>query len=593
MVQQEQAADDSVDAEGPSMVGPVASEFAGVIGRTAGDSTPAMLDEPRPNPGSPNIIYIVLDDAGFADLGCYGAEVETPNIDALAAGGLLYNNFHSKAICSPTRASLLTGRNAHSVGMKELPSGDLGYPHARGRVSASAANVAQLLRQRGYTTLAAGKYHLLPRDQMTATAERTHWPLQKGFDRFYGFLSGWTDQYRPDLVEDNHAIESPDRPDYHFSEDIVDRSIDMLGAGLESDAEKPFFLYLSFGALHAPVQVPKRYIDKYRGAFDAGWDLIREQRYQRQLESGVIPPNTALPPRNPGDSAWVDLTDEERTVYARFMEAYAGFTEHTDDQIGRLLQFLKDNDLWNNTLICLLSDNGGAPEAGPQGNFAHPYRDEMSIHDMYERLDDLGSRDSQPLYQRPWAMASNTPFQYYKLWPFNGGVRTGLIVSWPNEITRPGLRNQFLDVIDITPTVLDIVGIEVPSEFGGVAQMPLHGVTFRPNFDDADRPSDRDTQFFELWGSRSIYHQGWKALAFHTPGTSFDDDLWELYNLNEDYSETTDLAQQHPEKLSELQDLWWSEAERYGALPLLEAPSARSHTYRQILDDAAQRPASR
>ena len=561
--------------------------FEGVVGRTAEDSTPSLLQPVRPPAGSPNVVYIVLDDTGFGDLGCYGSSVSTPNIDSLAKGGLLFNNFQSKAVCSPTRASLLTGRNAHSVGMKELPGGDQGYPHTRGRVPASAANIAQILGRDGYSTFAAGKWHLVPREDMTPAGDRTHWPLQKGFDRFHGFLSGWTDQYRPDLVVDNHAVPVPERTNYHFSEDIVDQAIAMLSGNLDADSEKPFFLYLAFGATHAPIQVPKRYIKRYEGTFDDGWDAVRERRYRRQLELGIIPSGAKLPPRNPGDPAWRDLSETERRVYARFMEAYAGFTEHTDEQIGRLISFLRENGRFDNTLIVLISDNGGAPEAGVKGNFARSYGDPTTVEEMHERLDELGAPGTQPLYPRPWAMASSAPFKYYKLWPFNGGVRTPMIVSWPDRIRRPGLREQFVDVIDITPTVLDYLGIEAPQAFDGVCQMPMHGESMRAAFEDPAAPAPRDTQFFELWGSRGIYHRGWKAVAFHTPGTDFESDRWELYNVETDFTETADLADQHPEKLQELQNLWWSEAEKYGALPQLEAIPMRQRTYNQILSDPA------
>jgi arylsulfatase A-like enzyme len=560
------------------------SSFEGVIGRTAADSKPSKVETGAIPDGSPNIVYIVLDDTGFADLGCYGSEVATPHIDSLAAGGVQYNNFHSKAICSPTRASLLTGRNAHSVGMKELAGDDQGYPHSRGRVSAAAANVAQMLRSRGYSTFAAGKWHLVPRREIKASGDRAHWPLQKGFDRFYGFLSGWTDQYRPDLVEDNRAVERPDKPGYHFSEDIVDKSIEMLTANFDSDADKPFFLDLCFGATHAPIQVPRPYIDKYKGRYQQGWDAIRKERYERQIKLGVIPASTELPPRNPGDPAWADLSDEERAVYARFMAAYAGFTEHTDAQIGRLIEFLKKSGKFENTAIFLLSDNGGAPEAGPEGNFARPYGDRMTVHDMYERLDDLGGENSQPLYQRAWAMASSAPFKYYKLWPYRGGVQTPFIASWPAGIRETGLRTQFVDVIDITPTVLDIVGIDAPTVFDGVCQMPVQGKSIRPTFNDAKAPDPRDTQYFELWGSRSIWHDGWKAIAIHTPGTDFDGDEWELYNVRTDFSESVNLASQYPEKLEELKKLWWAEAAKHGALPLLEAPGGRRRTYNQFFE---------
>lgn len=560
-----------------------APQFQGVIGRTAADSKPAQLETPRPKPGSPNIIYIVLDDTGFSDLHCYGSEIATPHMDALASAGLLYNNFHTKAICSPTRASLLTGRNSHSVGMKELAGDDQGYPHSRGRVSPAAATVAQILQSNGYATFGTGKWHLVPARDMKPSGDRTHWPLQKGFDRWYGFLSGWTDQYKPDLIEDNHALPKPNRPDYHFSVDIVDRSLAMAGEHVASDANKPFFLYLAFGATHAPVQVPRRYIEKYTAVYEKGWDAIREERHRRQLESGLIPPGTKLPPRNPGDPAWTSLSEQERKVYARFMAAYAGFLEHTDEQIGRLVSWLKEKKLFDNTAIFLLSDNGGAPEAGNRGGFQRPYGDNMTVQQMHDRLEELGSPTTQPLYQRPWAMASVAPFKFYKLWPYAGGVQTPLIVSWPAGIPKPGLRKQFVDVIDITPTVLDIAQIQPPAVFAGVCQMPVQGNSIRSTFANPDAPDPRDTQYYELWGSRGIWHKGWKAVGIHKPGTSFDTDRWELYDVTRDFSESNDLARQNPAKLDELKKLWWSEAQKYGALPLLEAPMGRTRTYDQAL----------
>jgi arylsulfatase A-like enzyme len=561
--------------------------FNGVIGRTAADSKPSPLPVAHPRPGSPNIVYIVLDDCGFSDLHCYGSEVATPNIDALAAGGLRYNNFHCKAICSPTRAALLTGRNSHAVGMKELAGEDQGYPHSRGRITPAAATVAQILRANGYSTMGVGKWHLVPGSDMKASGARTHWPLQKGFDRWYGFLSGWTDQYHPDLVEDNHAVERPNKPDYHFSVDIVDHSLKMMGDHVAADAKKPFFLYLAFGATHAPIQVPKRYIDKYVSTFEKGWDQIREERYRRQLKLGVIPPNTELPPRNPGDPAWSSLSAEEHAVYARFMAAFAGFLEHADEQVGRVVSYLKEHNLFDNTAIFLLSDNGGAPEAGTKGGFARPYGDRTTVHEMYQRLDELGTEKTQPLYPRPWAMASDTPFKFYKLWPYRGGVQTPFLVSWPAEVRKTGQRKQFVDVIDITPTVLDIAGIQAPTVFDGVAQIPLQGKSIRATFNDPDSPNPRDTQYFELWGSRGIWHNGWSAIASHRPGTSFDTDRWELYNVETDFAESVNLAAQSPQKVEEMKKLWWSEAAKNGALPLLEAPGGRSRTYDQALEPSA------
>jgi arylsulfatase len=560
-----------------------ANAFAGTIEKTAQDSKASPLNVPKAPRRSPNIIYIVLDDTGFSDLHCFGSEIATPNVDSLAAGGLRYANFHTKAVCSPSRAALLTGRNSHAVGMKELAGPDQGYPHSRGRVTPAAATVAQILRALGYSTMGVGKWHLVPAEAANAAGARADWPLQKGFDRWYGFLGGWTDQYHPDLVEDNHAIERPNRPDYHFSVDIVNQAIKMVGEHAAADAAKPFFLHVAFGATHAPVQVPRQYIDKYVSTFQKGWDQIREDRYKRQLDLGVIPPDTRLPPRNPGDPAWKDLSDEERAVFTRFMADFAGFLEHADEQIGRLLRYLKDNNLFENTAIFLLSDNGGAPEAGLKGGFARPYGDPTPVHEMYRRLDDLGSEKTQPLYQRPWAMASDTPFKFYKLWPYRGGVQTPLVVSWPAEIRNHGVRRQFVDVIDITPTVLDIAGFQAPEVFEGVCQIPIQGKSIRATLNNPASPNPRDTQYFELWGSRGIWHNGWEAIGIHKPGTSFDLDRWELYHADNDFSQSVNLASQYPAKLDELKKLWWSEAARNGALPLLEAPPARQKTYDQAL----------
>ncbi len=345
---------------GQNCSAPAPQTFQGTIGRTAADSKPAPLAAGQAKAGSPNIVYILLDDTGFGDLHCFGSEIATPSIDGLSARGLLYNNFHSKAICSPTRGALLTGRNNHAIGLKQLAGDDEGYPHSRGRVTPAAATAAQILGANGYSTYGAGKWHLVPGADANASGDRSHWPLQKGFHRWYGFQSGWTDQYKPDLIEDNHAIARPTKPGYHFSVDIVDQSIKMLGEHKAADARKPFFLYLAFGATHTPVQVPKAYVDKYAETYKKGWELIREERYRRQLALGVIPPDTKLPPWNPGDSTWESLSDQERAVFARFMAAYAGFLEHTDEQIGRVVQYLKDEALAKFWSSDIHSDSRGA-----------------------------------------------------------------------------------------------------------------------------------------------------------------------------------------------------------------------------------------
>jgi arylsulfatase len=432
--------------------------------------------------------------------------------------------------------------------------------------------------------MGVGKWHLVPDADMKASGPREHWPLQKGFDRWYGFLSGWTDQYHPSLIEDNHAIERPNRPDYHLSVDLVDHAIKMLGDHVAADAGKPFFLHVAFGATHAPIQVPREHIEKYLSVFRKGWDLIREERHRRQLEMGVIPAGTKLPPRNPGDPAWDRLGDEERAVFTRFMAAYAGFLEHADEQVGRLLRYLKERGLFDNTAIFLVSDNGGAPEAGTTGGFARPYGDQTTVRQMYQRLEELGTEKTQPLYQRPWAMVSDTPFKYYKLWPYRGGAQTPFIVSWPAQIRNHGLRKQFVDIIDISPTVLDITGVEAPQVFEGACQIPIQGKSIRATFDNPQAPDPRDAQYFELWGSRGIWQKGWEAVSIHRPGADFDTDTWELYNVETDFSQSQNVASKYPEKVAELKKLWWSEAARNGALPLLEAPAPRRWTYDQALE---------
>jgi len=530
----------------------------------------------KSNIKKPNIIYILLDDVGFSDLGPYGSEIRTPNIDQLASQGIRYNHFETRAICSPTRAALLTGRNNQSVGMIDLAVRDRGYPYSRGRITPAAGTLAQILKRNGYHTSIVGKWHLTPRaQQYDSSSTRKNWPSGKGFQNFYGWLAGWTDQYNPsglgrEIMEGDHPADEANPGGNHVSEAIVNHAIDYLKNGFANNPDQPQFLYLAFGAAHAPIQVPKRYINKYAGNYAEGWDVIRKNRFERQKQLGIIPANAVLTKRHEDDPAWEDLNPVEKTVYARFMATYAGYITHTDEQIGRLIDYLKDSGHYNNTLVFLMSDNGAAPEAGVEGNFARPYGDTLSVYDMLDRLDDLGSERSEALYQRPWARVGGTPFKKYKLWPYAGGVRDPLIINWPKVIQDHGaIRNQFVDVIDITPTVLDILGIEVPDKIDGVKQMDMHGKSIYKTFRDPQAQT-RNTQFFDLRGNRAIYHDGWRAIATHKNGTSFEDDKWELYHIANDFSESVDLSKKYPQKLEELKDLWWSQAKKYGALPLKE-----------------------
>ena len=532
-----------------------------------------------PETQRPNIVYILLDDVGFSDLGPYGSEIATPNIDQLAREGIRYNHFETRAICSPTRAALLTGRNNQSVGMMDLAIG--GNPdapaHSRGFITPEAGTIAQILKAKGYRTSQVGKWHLTPNaEQDDSYPGRANWPSGKGFQNSYGWLTGWTDQYNPrgrgqEMMEGDHPAQEANPGGNHVSEAIVDRAIEYLTDGFANSPDQPQFLYLAFGAAHAPIQVPQRYIERYAGVYDRGWDVLREERFARQKQMGIIPVNAVLTRRHEDDPEWKDLSPVEKTVFARFMATYAGYIEHTDEQIGRLINYLKDAGKYDNTLIILMSDNGAAPEAGVDGNFTRPYGPDITVEEMLARLDDLGTERSSALYQRPWARVGATPFKKYKLWPFGGGVRDPLIITWPDHILdNGGVRTQFVEVIDITPTVLDILNIEPPREIDGIKQMDMHGASILQTFNDPEAPPARKTQFYCMRGNRGIYSDGWKAVAIHERGTDFDEDVWELYHVAIDFAECINVAEKYPEKLQEMKDLWWSEAEKYGSLPLVE-----------------------
>ena len=554
----------------------MSNEFKGRIGRTVSESKPWWPDYPRPRDGAPNVLVVLFDDLGFSHLGCYGSSIETPNIDRLAAGGLRFTNFHTTALCSPTRASLLTGRNHHSVGMRGLANWNTGFPNCTGTVAKSAGTLAEMLRPGGYSTFAVGKWHLTPMEETSVAGPFDQWPLSRGFDRYYGFLQGETDQFTPELYCDNHPVNAPRSPEqgYHLTEDLVDQAITMVRSQKSAIPEKPFFLYLAFGATHAPHQAPQSYVDKYKGRFDAGWDAIRQQWYERQKELGIIPPNTELAPRNPGVAPWDELPDTQKKLALKLQEAFAAFLDHTDAQIGRLVSFLEDIGELDNTLILLMSDNGASQEGGPLGvidTFKYFNGIPETLEEISARMDDIGGPKSQTNYPWGWAQAGNTPNKRYKQNTHGGGIRDPLIAHWPNGISdKGGIRDQFHHVTDITPTVLDIVGVAPPENVNGIAQMPIHGVSLAYTFPAQAKaePSRKGAQYFEMFGHRGIWADGWKAVTFHPAGKPFDEDRWELYNLANDFSECRDLAKDNPAKLKEMVNLWWSEAGRFGALPL-------------------------
>ena len=552
---------------------PSGEEFGGIIGRTFNESKP-WWPAPKLPQGSPNVVLVVLDDTGFSHFGCYGSTIETPNIDQLAANGLRFTGFHTTALCSPSRACLLTGRNHHAVGMRSVSNMDTGFPNMRGALPRSAATLAEILRDHGYATFATGKWHLAPMAECTAGGPFHNWPLQRGFDRFYGFLQGETDQFHPELTCDNHFIDPPGTADdgYHLSADIVDRSIGFIRDTTSLVPERPFFLYLAFGATHSPHQAPRDYLEKYRGRFDAGWDAAREEWFARQKRLGIIPAGTRLAPHNPGVRPWADLSENERRFAARLQEAFAAMLDHTDHQIGRLATFLKELNLIQNTLLIVMSDNGASQEGGPIGvldemRYFNGIREDLEA--AVKRLDDVGGPHSHSNIPWGWAQAGNTPLKWYKQNTHGGGVRDPLVIHWPEKIATPGqVRRQFCHVIDLAPTVLDLLQIESPQVVAGVPQMPIHGTSLAPALTDADAPVVRTTQYFEMLGHRGIWHNGWKAVTHHQAGVPFDDDRWELYHLDEDFSECNDLAESERPRLKQMVDMWWAEAERHGVLPL-------------------------
>ena len=565
-----------------------ASALTPVMAKTPAAS-PAPANSPANSQGRPNIVLIVLDDTGFSDLGAFGSEIRTPHIDALAQSGLRYNRFDSKAICSSSRAALLTGRNNQTVGMEDLASNAAQpdpaiNPSQRGELPRNAETIAQALQASGYSTWAVGKWHLAPKYDEAPGHDKGSWPLQRGFQHFYGFLSGWTDQYKPDLVQDNAHIATPAAPGYLLAPDLVDHAIAAFDADKASASGKPTFVYLALGTAHAPIQAPKSYIDAYGDTYAKGWDAIRAERFARQKQLGIIPADTVLPPINPGDRPWSSLSDQEKTVFARFMATYAGFITHADDQIGRLVAHLKQRGQYDNTLFVVLSDNGAAPEAGQNGGFWRPYDPSTPVAEMAQNLDKLGGPETQSLYQRPWAMAGVTPFRRYKLWPYAGGIRTPLIVSWAKGIKAQGaVRGQHVDAVDVGPTLLDVAGTDFHPVLNGVQQLPVAGHSFRASF-TSPTAGTRNVQFFELRGNRAITAGDWKAIAMHRYGTSFDEDHWALFNVAKDFSESQDLSQRYPEKLKEMQALWWSEARKYSN-PALAEPAPQLRSFRQFDDD--------
>jgi arylsulfatase len=524
-------------------------------------------------------VLVVLDDVGFAQLGCFGSDLDTPRMDALAAAGLRYTNFHTTALCSPTRACLLTGRNHHANGMGRIIELATGFPGYDARIPAANGFLSEMLVEQGYATYAVGKWHLTPAEEGHHAATRVRWPLSRGFERFYGFFSGETHQYAPALISDNHQVPVPARwqDGYHLTEDLVDTSIGLVEDLRAIDIDKPFFLYLCPGACHSPHQVPAPWIDAYRGHFDAGWDAWREATLARQQSSGLLGSHVELSPRPEWVPAWESLSADERRLYARYMEAFAGFLSHTDHELGRLVDHLAQRGELDNSLLLVCSDNGASSEGGPTGSLndirswnavARPRSEALA------RIDEIGGPRCHNNYPWGWTVAGNTPFRRWKRETHEGGTADPLIVHWPRGIDARGeFRRQYVHAIDVVPTVLDLLGATPPATIGGIAQRPLDGVGFSYTFDGAESPGRHETQYYEMFGCRALYHEGFKAVTYHPiMDNDFDSDTWELYDVTADPSECHDLAQTQPDRLADMIDRWWAEAERHQVLPLDARP---------------------
>ena len=578
---------------------PEGTPHPGPIGRTTALSTPAWPVPPSPPEGAPNVVIVLFDDLGFAQLGCFGGlggRIRTPHIDRLAAEGLRYQNFHTTALCSPSRAALLTGRNHHSVGIATITERATGYPGYNGRIPKDAAMLPAVLGEHGYATMALGKWHLTPDEHITPAGPFDRFPIGQGFDRYYGFMGGETSQWQPDLWADNHRVQAPGRPEdgYHLTDDLVDHALEWISTLQAVAPSKPFFTYLAFGATHSPHHVPAEYIAPYRGVFDAGWDVVRAETLQTQIEMRLVPSTTTLPDINPGVRPWADLSDDERRLYARQMEVYAAMVTHTDAAIGRLVEHLDRSGLRDDTIVMVLSDNGSSAEGAGDGrlnSFGYMNGAPDSVAEMLQHLDDWGAPHTHPHYASGWAMAGNTPNRMYKSFVHEGGTRDPLVVSWPKGITDHGaIRPQFHHIIDIVPTLMESIGIEWPDVVRGHPQRPVEGTSLRYTFDDPTAPTRKTRQYFEMFAHRAIWADGWKAVTMHWSQAitqrlgpiehemhdgDFDADRWELYRIDDDMSEMHDLAEQEPERLQQLVDLWWDEAERHQVLPLDDTLLAR------------------
>ncbi|WP_373120771.1 arylsulfatase [Mycobacterium marinum] len=554
----------------------------GHSGKTVAESKMATITPIRPPQGAPNVVIVLLDDVGFGATATFGGPVETPAGDALAQEGLRYNRFHTTALCSPTRAALLTGRNHHVVNTGTITEFATGYDGYNCIIPKSAATAAETLRQNGYSTAAFGKWHNTPVWEVSAAGPFDRWPTGMGFEEFYGFMGGEAHQYNPGLYHGTTPIERPeDAEDYHLSTDLADRMIEWVHRQQVMAPDRPFFAYWAPGATHAPHHVAPEWSDPFRGRFDQGWDVLREEIFARQKRLGVIPADAELTERHESLPAWDSLPEQRQRIASRLMEVYAGFLAHTDHEVGRIMDALKEIDVWDNTLfIYIIGDNGAAPGGGLGGVFnemvtLNGLQEDVDV--VLSKMDEIGGPRASNEYPVGFAWAMCTPFQFTKQFASHfGGTRNPMIVSWPARITdRGGLRSQFHHVVDIAPTILEAAGIPAPEIVNGVAQKPHDGISLMYTFDDAEAADRRRTQYFEIGGLRGIYHEDWMACTYHgrilwRPGAlpAFSDDRWELYDLSCDYSQAVDLSAQFPDKLEQLKALFDAEGVKNNVFPL-------------------------
>jgi arylsulfatase A-like enzyme len=578
-------------AEPAGKLPPDPPEFKGVVGRTIKDSKPAFPEPARAPKDAPNVLLIMTDDTAFGQASTFGGPIPTPTLERLAKSGLRYNRFHTTALCSPTRAALLSGRNHHSMCSGMVEEFATGFPGYNSLLPANAALIPEVLKGHGYSTAAFGKWHNTPAWESGPTGPFDHWPTNLGFQYFYGFLGGDTNQWSPGLVENTRRIEPPYDPNYHFMTDMTNRAIDWVRVQKTTQPNKPFFVYFAPGATHAPHHAPKSWIDRFKGQFDQGWDKVREETFARQKQLGVIPPDTILTPRHKSIPAWDSLSDDDKRLDARMQEVFAGYLAYTDSEIGRLIDAVEQLGELDNTIVFyIVGDNGASPEGGVTGTDNEAKRFNAivdSAASSRKLIDQLGGPMAYNNYPVGWAYAGSSPFKWTKqIASHFGGTRNPMVISWPKRITdRGGLRTQFHHVVDIAPTLYEAIGIRSPAEVNGIEQKPIEGVSLAYTFEHPEAKGRHVTQYFEMLGSRALYHDGWVAAAFHgripwsafplASGLDVDDEPWELYNITDDFSEGNDLAKANPRKLRELQAMFWIEAAKYQVLPIDDRTGGR------------------